>query len=347
MQNHLRRRSAFTLIELLVVIAIIAILIGLLLPAVQKVREAAARSSCQNNLKQIALAAHNYAGANQDHLPPGYLGFGPPSPLYQSMNGTVPGAGKGQWIGIFPFLLPYLEANAVYSQMLTGAPQKFLSKDYVGDPWWTLGSNNEGPFYASLAKIKTFLCPSDSPYDSTQVMGCFHNSIGEFEWVDFTGPPDTVAAIGRSNYAAMSGYLGNDPDTTSKKYIGIYTNRTIVSVAAIPDGTANTIMFGESLGCKSISPRTEALSWMGVGVLSDNWGLDEITGANFKQAGETMFSSLHPQVVLFAFGDGSVRGLVKTNAFAVDGNAGYLNYVYTGGYTDGQNIDFSTLGGGG
>src|SRR5207302_10774527 len=95
-------RRAFTLIELLVVIAIIAVLIGLLLPAVQKVREAAARSSCQNNLKQIALALHNYEGGRTT-LPPAFRGEGSP-PYFDSWSALAE-------------LNPYLEQTNIYNRM--------------------------------------------------------------------------------------------------------------------------------------------------------------------------------------------------------------------------------------
>src|SRR5690349_16552913 len=101
-----RQRKGFTLIELLVVIAIIAILFGLLIPAVQKVREAAARAQCQNNLKQIGLAFHNYHSANKC-FPAGFT----------SAAASVDGPSLGPGWGWGARLLPYLEQQSVYNQI--------------------------------------------------------------------------------------------------------------------------------------------------------------------------------------------------------------------------------------
>src|SRR4051812_6747172 len=103
-------RMAFTLIELLVVIAVIAILIGLLLPAVQRVREAANRAKCLNNLKQIALAIHNHEFAT-GRLPPGYIGTSPVITDDPADPASAP------WVGCLAILLPYLEQEPLYRQL--------------------------------------------------------------------------------------------------------------------------------------------------------------------------------------------------------------------------------------
>jgi prepilin-type N-terminal cleavage/methylation domain-containing protein/prepilin-type processing-associated H-X9-DG protein len=133
-EDRMRRfRRGFTLIELLVVIAITALLVGLLLPAVQKVREAAARLQCQNNLRQIGLALHNYHDAQQG-LPPGYLAT---MSYRDGASDTAPGWG---WAA---FLLPYLEQNTL-------AQQLEFTQPVANSP-------------AIQTLVKSYLCPMDTP----------------------------------------------------------------------------------------------------------------------------------------------------------------------------------------
>jgi prepilin-type N-terminal cleavage/methylation domain-containing protein len=136
----LRGTRGFTLIELLVVIAIIAVLIGLLLPAVQKVREAAARMQCSNNLKQMSLAVANCCDSNQGLMPPGDGLY--PSPYPSNYN---------SYACVFFHLLPYIEQQNAYNSTLQ-----------QGDPHGSNGGYlTYSPFWNKPLSIKTFVCPSD------------------------------------------------------------------------------------------------------------------------------------------------------------------------------------------
>src|SRR5262245_57654068 len=145
----MNRRSAFTLIELLVVIAIIAVLIGLLLPAVQKVREAAARMSCQNNLKQLGLAGHAYHDAN-NRLPPAVM-----MPYAQAGNDPLTGGAANPFGPNWAvFLLPFVEQQALFAQANVAS--------YPGTAnLANLTSYNLSWRAVRGASIKTLLCPSD------------------------------------------------------------------------------------------------------------------------------------------------------------------------------------------
>jgi prepilin-type N-terminal cleavage/methylation domain-containing protein len=341
------KRSAFTLIELLVVIAIIAILIGLLLPAVQKVREAAARIKCQNNLKQIALAAHNYQSANLT-LPPGFLGAMPDQTWDGSNSNNCFG---NQTVGVLTFLLPYYEQDNVYRLMFSNPPPGgglAVPSDYLSPlqpappqppggsagqyaPWWTLN----GPWAAAQSKIPIFLCPSNSIVSGTEVGTGLGASIQPYGglglgttgnvangavllYFPVQGNPPLTAGI--TNYVASPGAVGNHGVTASPTdnnanlnvFTGYFYNRSHVKIESATDGSANTLLFGETVGGTLTGTQDFALSWMGCGLEMNKFGL--APGPVVPSGGWQFFSSRHTGgITQFALGDGSVHSLRNAN----------------------------------
>jgi prepilin-type N-terminal cleavage/methylation domain-containing protein len=316
-------RRAFTLIELLVVIAIIAILIGLLLPAVQKIREAANRMKCSNNLKQISLGAHNYDSTN-GVLPPGFLGAMPTDTPYGLDTPPVTIGYNCQLVGVLPHILPFVEQDNLYRNMMSGAPADYLSPDKrYGDPstigtWWS----NRG------AKIGTFLCPSDNA--STQPWDCILNPIAVSSssfTINIIAYGDS--AFGRTNYIGIAGR-----GTTVATYKGVFHNRSKVSVSRIPDGTSNTFFFGEY--ASKAQPFTGwqpvSLAWMTGGCMPTAWGSQSPPSPDTNWH---LLSSKHPGVMMFGMGDGSVR----TVRYTGDRGTSYNNFIYASGADDGAVFD--------
>ncbi len=320
-------RHGFTLVELLVVIAIIGIIVALLLPAVQAAREAARRMQCSNNLKQMALASHEFHDSYLK-MPPGYLG---PIPHREVPPG---GPVTNQLIGVIPYLLPYMEQENVQREILVD-----MNVEHTAGPWWS----DANTWAAAHVRLNSLLCPSTNAYLNGVGTTAFLNmyplpgqAILQNGWFSATS---SGAHLGRTNYVGCAG--GFDRFAGSWKiYEGVLTNRSQNRFANILDGTSSTLLFGETTGGYRFDPATGrhsrdlSFSWMGAGALPVAWGLGP--NAPASKPGPDQFGSEHPGIVQFAFADGSVRKI------SVD--VDYAAFVFAGGMADNQVVDVEALG---
>jgi prepilin-type processing-associated H-X9-DG protein/prepilin-type N-terminal cleavage/methylation domain-containing protein len=291
---QLPTRQGFTLIELLVMIAIIAVLIGLLLPAVQKVRETASRMSCQNNLKQIGLALHHYHDAYQS-FPPGYRALGPYS---DGATDTAPGWGWGA------FILPHLEQDNLYRQLNFNQPVQ------------------KSPAIQTVVKV--YLCPSDitpgaafpvpDPFGKTIVLAApssYAACVGGDE-TDTTEPMG-LGIFYRNSRTRMADITDG---TSSTILIGerAWSNANGIWAGAVPGGV---ILRGELNPCRPVVPG----AWFPAATLVQahahlNNALIDPDGS----AGMDDFGSRHPGGSNFVFADGSVHFLRSVPSDNPDGS---------------------------
>lgn len=329
-----RQRHGFTLVELLVVIAIIGILVALLLPAVQAAREAARRMSCGNNLKQIALATHNYHDT--------YKAF----PLGQRTS--LPGGWGPSW---YVGMLPFCEQSPMFDKWVWGQNDGHMRTNTAA-PTATRNAMG-GQFLLPYAT-----CPS-SPLDKTQTIA---NPVVTFTVPNYVGMAGAVSEASFSPVPAGTQYYtnpgqqaANGAGLTSSN--GMFNANTVSRFADLIDGTSNTMIFGEVSNFTFNAARTAKgdrrpgwdYGWM---MGTDNGNLYSVRSANlnclryppnanvldsggvrvaWNERLNTPLTSAHPGSVVVALGDGSVRSISDT----IDTKT----YIYLGAKNDGQPLN--------
>ena len=276
------RRRGFTLIELLVVIAIIAVLIALLLPAVQQAREAARRSQCKNNLKQIGLAMHNYHDLFL-RFPPGWIGVDPTTGAQSAHEG---GSGAGWAL----MLLPQMEQAPLYNKFNFNVP----INDPVNAPW-------------IKTRIPSLVCPSDTaPAITWQIEeeGSPGAVLAELATANY------IAAFGTEELDGCENAAGTAPVTAQGQCVGngaVYHNSS-TSIRGFTDGTSNTILVGER---KTKADLGWWSTWSGM-VPEGEEAFQRVLGSldhtpNHPDSHLDDFSSYHVGDTHFLMGDGHVR----------------------------------------
>jgi prepilin-type processing-associated H-X9-DG protein len=344
-----------------VAVATVAVLIGLLLPAVQKVREAAARARCSGNLKQLGLAAHGY----------------------ESAHGKFPAGVDVNNTGPVVKLLPHLEQDAVFKNFafgpenvapaaaqhwwaqypvaLTNRPPHSATGGLPGNPPPPPGK----PMWGASGNVKPLACSSApapeavnavlliAPQSTVHHPGPWVSGDPSYNTANFAAQGGSImpgftfsghpgsTTLGRSSYAAMSGYpLFDAGDGRPGAYAGVFVYGRATAVTGITDGASNTILFGEFADCNTTSadwggsPSTATL-WgdcslnFASGPMYTYWGIrGSRNGAPPRPAGGWYsFGGRHTGVVNFCFADGSVR--------ALSGSVEYKTYVVLGGKADG------------
>jgi prepilin-type N-terminal cleavage/methylation domain-containing protein/prepilin-type processing-associated H-X9-DG protein len=313
-------RAGFTLIELLVVIAIIAILIGLLLPAVQKVREAAARIKCANNLKQVGLACHNYHDTNL-MLPPAGKGYG-----WCNVGGPYQGDTQIYNLNGLSLLLPYFEQTALDAHFNRLEAMSTQNTGYccgdVGNTSGTLVGNpiTNGNAAQMANKLSVLLCPSDpgtvlqgpsAPYGPG---GSFDGAKTNYDFITSTN--DFYCNYWRVAPPAQRNMFGENSTTRLTDVI---------------DGTSNTLMLGETTldvyngRCASWGYR----GWVMTGI-DPRYGINDWSFGGFitpkvgRLGSWGRAGSLHINGAQFCFADGSVHFISQDVSVTTLTQFGYM-----------------------